>query len=387
MFLRILGVLHRIETLQSVRLVHSSHGAITPASSAKGTGNTLRFAGVYIVNAKEIAPDEIRQRRSIPPVFPPEVFRDPSRLHQYLTKLEHDSKLNRTFFIPTENSNEEPGIGDDPKKQISTAIQVNRSYGTSLTLNLDNFSPQPMSDYLSTTKLWDLDSERWNKFQSQSYRGVNTSANEAAWTHKEDVLLNAVENNDVEGVFRAIADGADVNRRKNRYGASFLHFASFNGHAEATDALISKGANVNIEASNGSRPLHWAAQEGQLNCVIRLVEHGADIHATTNTWFTDSVYGKSSGQTALHWAAEQGHVDCVMFLLERGGISAAEDERGKKPEDLSDSPKVKNTFEKEKNRKFICVEFTFPSRGFAGEFHSLSNLWRKNKDFQEETPT
>lgn len=64
--------------------------------------------------------------------------------------------------------------------------------------------------------------------------------------------------------------------------------------------LITHGADINIRATNKSSPLHWAAQQGHLEAVKELVNGGADINATTNSWLTDSVYGKSSGQTALH---------------------------------------------------------------------------------------
>jgi ankyrin repeat protein len=72
---------------------------------------------------------------------------------------------------------------------------------------------------------------------------------------------------------------------------------------------LSKNADINLKASNDSTPLHWAAGSGfvllnglltfvgNLEMTQLLVNHGANIHATTNTWYTDSVFGKSSGQT------------------------------------------------------------------------------------------
>ena len=70
---------------------------------------------------------------------------------------------------------------------------------------------------------------------------------------------------------------------------------------------------VNERANNGATPLHWAAQQGDMDSVLLLLENGANVHATTNSCkfvmggaspvvgLTDSVFGKSSGQTPLHW--------------------------------------------------------------------------------------
>jgi ankyrin repeat protein len=53
--------------------------------------------------------------------------------------------------------------------------------------------------------------------------------------------------------------------------------------------------------------LHFAAQEGDLTTVARLIAEGHDINA-----FVDL------GKTALHWAAEKEHLDVATFLIEHG---------------------------------------------------------------------
>ncbi|XP_028902476.1 ankyrin repeat domain-containing protein 53 isoform X2 [Ornithorhynchus anatinus] len=43
--------------------------------------------------------------------------------------------------------------------------------------------------------------------------------------------------------------------------------------------LLAHGANINARARDGTSPLHKAAREGMLACVVALVKAGADVHA------------------------------------------------------------------------------------------------------------
>ena len=55
----------------------------------------------------------------------------------------------------------------------------------------------------------------------------------------------------------------------------------------------------------GYTPLHVASHFGQINMVRFLLQHGADVKAST-----------SIGYTPLHQAAQQGHTTIVNLLLE-----------------------------------------------------------------------
>jgi ankyrin repeat protein len=58
----------------------------------------------------------------------------------------------------------------------------------------------------------------------------------------------------------------------------------------------------------GSTALHYAAREGKLSVVRRLVEHGADVNASNARWF----------RSVLSWAAYNAQVETIRFLLDRG---------------------------------------------------------------------
>ncbi|KAL5110458.1 Myotrophin [Taenia crassiceps] len=62
--------------------------------------------------------------------------------------------------------------------------------------------------------------------------------------------------------------------------------------------------DINKELGNGRRPIHIAADFGQLEILDLLVKNGADVNVKD-----------SYGITPLLAAVYEGHADCVAFLL------------------------------------------------------------------------
>jgi uncharacterized protein len=58
----------------------------------------------------------------------------------------------------------------------------------------------------------------------------------------------------------------------------------------------------------GSTALHYAANDGKLRLVRRLIECGADVNASNARWF----------RSVLAWAANNARVETVRVLLEHG---------------------------------------------------------------------
>ena len=93
-------------------------------------------------------------------------------------------------------------------------------------------------------------------------------------------LWSAAEQGDVEGIYRALESGTDINA-KNKDGQSALSLAVFWRQKEAVKALLEK--KVEINSSNGPNqdtPLHMATFVADAELVALLLEHGADSHAT-----------------------------------------------------------------------------------------------------------
>src|SRR5213593_2831280 len=58
----------------------------------------------------------------------------------------------------------------------------------------------------------------------------------------------------------------------------------------------------------GSTALHYAANDGKLRLVRRLIEYGADVNASNARWF----------RSVLSWAANNARVETITFLFAHG---------------------------------------------------------------------
>ena len=94
-------------------------------------------------------------------------------------------------------------------------------------------------------------------------------------------LLAAAQRDDVNAIKACLAEGLDPSYG-NSLGQTALHIAAMWGNANALDALIAAGANVNAQNQlSAASPLHITASSikaapGRLACAARLLEAGAD---------------------------------------------------------------------------------------------------------------
>jgi ankyrin repeat protein len=81
-----------------------------------------------------------------------------------------------------------------------------------------------------------------------------------------------------------------------------------NGHPEIA-RLEWPGPDANGQPFvKGSTALHYAANDGKLALIRRLIECGADVNASNAGWF----------RSVLSWAANNARVEAIQFLLEQG---------------------------------------------------------------------
>jgi len=85
--------------------------------------------------------------------------------------------------------------------------------------------------------------------------------------------------------------------------------------------------NVYIDAvdDEDETPLMWAAEIGNSEAAIILLENGANIHHTNK-----------KGMTALHCAAVNGNFDIVQLLLNRRADKTARNNDSKTPLDVAE---------------------------------------------------
>lgn len=93
-------------------------------------------------------------------------------------------------------------------------------------------------------------------------------------------LMWLVIQQDAEAVEALISAGADVNAKDN-YGASALLFAANEGHEQIVRSLLGAGAKPNLVSSTNDAPLIRAVQGSHVQVALMLIEAGADVNVGT----------------------------------------------------------------------------------------------------------
>jgi cytochrome c len=130
-------------------------------------------------------------------------------------------------------------------------------------------------------------------------------------------LVRAAQRGDAEAVARAIARGANLNRRTNVFGAdnftgwTALMWAAYRQNAEAVRLLTDAKADLNPEDRFGRTALHLVfdgSHRGASEPTVRvLLEAGANPTSRMH-----------SGVTPLHLAVNRGDMASILLLIEAG---------------------------------------------------------------------
>ncbi|MGY5852860.1 MAG: ankyrin repeat domain-containing protein [Candidatus Thorarchaeota archaeon] len=91
----------------------------------------------------------------------------------------------------------------------------------------------------------------------------------------EELLLKAAEEGDLDGVKKALEDGANIDAKDDFFSNTALHIASSNGHIEIVRYLLEKGADIVIENGVDMTPVHLAARDGHPE-IIKVLLDSAD---------------------------------------------------------------------------------------------------------------
>ncbi|MGC4233205.1 MAG: ankyrin repeat domain-containing protein [Niabella sp.] len=141
---------------------------------------------------------------------------------------------------------------------------------------------------------------------------ASCSANDKPLTNEtimqQEDIIKLVVKNDVEGVRRALANGASVyTQDKNK--RSLLLLATIGKQAEMAKLLVEKGADVNLQDNIQDSPFLYAGASGQTDLVRLFLVNGARF----------DLFNRYNG-TALIPACERGHIETVKVLVNTRGF-------------------------------------------------------------------
>lgn len=144
-------------------------------------------------------------------------------------------------------------------------------------------------------------------------------------------IVQAISAGDEDALYALLCEGAPIDLPIAAGGTTPLHCAVNRGRLACVQALLNRGANLDVYDTEGNTPLYLAAQRGLLDCVKILLKAGA----------APNLPHRQSGKTPLMVAVEGEHMPCVEYLMSAGADASLESKAGKKARDYTESYKTK----------------------------------------------
>jgi ankyrin repeat protein len=138
-----------------------------------------------------------------------------------------------------------------------------------------------------------------------------------AQSDEEVDLLRAAQLDNVSGVSKALARGANPNARDGSGETALIVAMRFEAYRVASLLMQQPRIDLEAQAPNGNTALMMAAFRGNLAAVQELLAHGAKV--------------EQPGWTALHYAAASGSTAIAALLLQRHAQIDAESPSGMTP--------------------------------------------------------
>jgi ankyrin repeat protein len=119
-------------------------------------------------------------------------------------------------------------------------------------------------------------------------------------------IIEAARRGDVAAVTQLLARDSTLVRSVDERECTPLHFAADNGNVELVELLLERGAALEARDVDGDTPLFWAAHAGNAEVFEVLIAGGADPNASN-----------TRHQTLLHYAARGGSAAVIEMVLAR----------------------------------------------------------------------
>jgi ankyrin repeat protein len=136
------------------------------------------------------------------------------------------------------------------------------------------------------------------------------------------LLLPRVADVDV----RTVAD-VDGDGEASIAGQTALHIACHRGQNKMAKELLKRGASRTARNTKQQTALHYCARYGELSCLVAVLGHPGDYKMTP----ADVNAVDELGGTPLHWAADEGNIQCCGALIGGGAQLDARTNTGSTP--------------------------------------------------------
>lgn len=139
-------------------------------------------------------------------------------------------------------------------------------------------------------------------------------------------IYEAASANLLEEISHLLSVNPDLLSQYSPHGFTALAMAVHFGNEDIVRFLLRHGADPHLFSQNGYRvyPLHTAIDANFEVIAKMLIEAGAEVNCV-----------QSSGMTPLHFAAQNGNIELLIVLLEKGASVEYKNEHGKTASDLA----------------------------------------------------
>lgn len=137
-------------------------------------------------------------------------------------------------------------------------------------------------------------------------------------SQRDKDLIRSAYNGELAKVEALVAKGAAVNLQDKKKRTPLI-LAAHNGHTTIVEFLFSKGADINARDSDNQTALMYVSKRSFNETAGFLLRNGAEVN----------VQSKKKGITALMRAAVSDNVELVRMLLEHGADANLEDVFGR----------------------------------------------------------
>jgi ankyrin repeat protein len=185
---------------------------------------------------------------------------------------------------------------------------------------------RPDSDFFSLFFSQHLNEALNPSFYQESYR---KPMRKAIREHRHDTLASLADANGTIPSPNALA--AKTKELSTYWGVDYGHLGTLeelNTVADLCFAPAPASAEPGTRNDDGLTNIHWAAVQGDLEKLQRLLDAGGDVNAKVTA---GSMIPFVGGDTPLHLAAADGHLEVARFLLSRGADPTAANSRGVTP--------------------------------------------------------